>query len=412
MTPARLRTFAILFAVLMVLGALIVRMQLLSDLREQLPLLSAARPSPTALNATGTPGTQVRIATPKPGASPSVTAIPSATPSPAASEPGRTPTPDEPYRVYLPEVQAPGAPAPPQTMLTPEARPAPSTPSATPAPTATRGPLKVTKLGVGLYDSGGAHLPLLDQMRPSVILLMDPTVDFAKDVRRMFPKAFIVGRIFAVDQPLDNPEAQGVAFADRVAQTAVPLKGIVDTWMGYNEITGHKDYNNYRAYNRFQVAFAKRLQDHYGIDAMAGNDGTGTVDPEDYAKYFAESISISRYFGIHSYAPKGETTMRNPRSHYLVLRHREIRAALVKAGVKHGPFVITESGLWDGWRGYTSEGSMAEDYIWFADELAKDDYVIGTTIFGLFSGDRWEPFNVAGTSIVDRIGAYNTLTGG
>ena len=72
-------------------------------------------------------------------------------------------------------------------------------------------------------------LGVLDQARPSVILLMDPTVDFAQEVRRRFPKAFIIGRIYVVDQPLDNPTQRGSDFADRVSGLAVPLKGTVDT---------------------------------------------------------------------------------------------------------------------------------------------------------------------------------------
>jgi hypothetical protein len=104
--------------------------------------------------------------------------------------------------------------------------------------------------------------------------------------------------------------------------------------------------------------------------------------------------------------------MRDPRGHYLVMRHREIHAALERAGVPHGPFIITEAGLWDGWRGVTSPESMADDYIWFAEELNRDDYVLGMTIFGLFVEDRWQNFNIAGTPMVQRIGAYNTRQGG
>jgi hypothetical protein len=275
---------------------------------------------------------------------------------------------------------------------------------------ATRCPQRVTRLGIGLYDSGGAFLPALDQLRPSTILLMDPTVDFAQEVRRAFPNAFIVGRIYQKDQPLDNPSAQGTAFADLVAQKAVPLKGTVDAWMSYNEITGHKDVNNFRAYNAFQVAFAQRLQGNYGIPAVAGNDGPGTVEPQEYAQYFREAITASQYFGIHAYAPYGETSMRIPRSQDLVLRYRQIHDALVAAGipVRNGQFVITEAGLYDGWRGVASEESMAQDFLWFGDRLAEDSYVKGAAVFGLFATDRWEKFNIAGTLIARKIGEYNT----
>jgi hypothetical protein len=349
------------------------------------------------------------------------------TPLPPAESTVALPTPTKPVgtRAYFPQVAVPGAQAlVPGMRLTPlpglppdalaAAPPLTPTPAFTPVPaptsepSPTRMPMRATKLGVGLYDSGGAYLPELDRLRPSVILLMDPKQDFAESVRKMFPKAFIIGRVYDLKQPLDNPALRGVEFADRVAQQAVPLKGIVDTWMGYNEVTGHKDFANYRAYNAFQVAFARRLQDTYGIPAMAGNDGPGAVEPDEYATYFAEAISVSKFFGIHAYAPKGESAMRSSSSHYLVLRHREIEASLNRAGVKHGPFVITEAGLWDGWRGVVSDQAMADDYVWLADQLNADDYVIGVTVFGLFSRDRWTGFNISGTAMIDRIGLYNS----
>ena len=92
-----------------------------------------------------------------------------------------------------------------------------------------------------------------------------------------------------------------------------------------------------------------------------------------------------------------------------MLFRSEIKAALDAAGVAHGPFIITESGLWDGFREFAPEESMADDFIWYAEELNKDSYVIGTTLFGIFRGaEDWRKFNIAGTLIADRIGQYNT----
>ena len=428
MTPGRVRALALLAAVTLLLGAIALRAQLRAGLHDDLLPLTVppiARPQPSP---TGTPAVRVRLAT----VGPTATGTPK--PQPQASPPASQPT-VPPWRLWLPLAGGGQSepPFPPSAQLTPEvqqtptpaatpvppAAPAPTqAPAPTPAPTATRCPMRETKLGIGLYDSGGAFLPILDQIRPSVILLMDPTVDFAQEVRRAFPRAFVVGRIYDKDQPLDNPSQRGAAFADRVAQLAVPLKAplpggdrpVVDAWMSYNEITGHKDVNNFRAYNAFQVAFARRLQGDYGIPAVAGNDGVGTVEPQEYAQYFREAITTSQYFGIHAYAPYGETSMRSPRSHDLVLRYRQIYKALTDAGipVRDNQLIITEAGLWDGWRGVASEDSMAQDFTWFADELNKDRYVRGAAVFGLFVSDRWQSFNIAGTSIIQRIGDYNS----
>jgi hypothetical protein len=281
--------------------------------------------------------------------------------------------------------------------------PVPPTPTATPFP----GPvLKMTKMGIGVYSSGGGHLmDAIYRLRPSIILLMDPTPDFAQEVRRWFPKAFIIGRRFVEKQPLDNPAERGKRFADYVAQLAVPLRGVVDAWMSYNEVTDSGNYDNYRAYNAFQVAFARRLQGTYGIPAVGGNDATGVVAPQDYAKYFAEAIQASDYFGIHAYAPPRSTSMQD-QARYYTLRYRLIHQALKEAGIKHGPFILTETGLWNGWRGYVSEEDMARGFMWLSDEMDKDDYVLGQAIFGLFDREEWQSFDLMGTSLLDRLGKY------
>ncbi len=261
-------------------------------------------------------------------------------------------------------------------------------------------------MGVGVYTSGGGFLvEAIYRLRPTVILLMDPTQDFAREVRRWFPNAFIVGRRFVKQQPLDNPEQAGRAFADHVAELAVPLKDVVDAWVSYNEVTDGGNLDNYHAYDIFQAAFARRLQGTYGIPAVAGNDAAGTVQPEDYARYFREAIESSQYFGIHAYAPKGAKTMRDDAEYY-ALRYRLVHAALAKAGVQHGPFVLTETGLWEGWRGYLSDESMAREFMWLSDEMDKDDYVLGQAIFGIFDREEWGAFDILGTSVPDRLGKY------
>lgn len=315
---------------------------------------------------------------------PAAIAVP--TPSPTASPaPTSSPTP---------------APTPTRT---PVPTPAPPTPTATPFPEPIT---KITKMGVGVYTSGGGYLvEAIYRLRPTIILLMDPSLELAREVRHWFPKAFIVGRRFVKEQPLDNPEQRGRAFADHVAEVAVPLKGVVDAWMSYNEVTDNGNYENYLAYDAFQVAFARRLQGVYGIAAMAGNDAAGTVQPEDYAKYFREAIEASQYFGIHAYAPKGAKSMAQDATYY-ALRYRLIHGALAAAGVKHGPFVLTETGLWDGWRGYLSDDQMAGEFMWLSDEMDQDDYVLGQAIFGIFDRNEWESFDILGTSVPDRLGRY------
>ncbi|HEV7213613.1 MAG TPA: hypothetical protein VGP33_00705 [Chloroflexota bacterium] len=346
------------------------------------PTATAQRPTSTATAVPSTPTLE-----PSPTATATITATATPLPSPTSTATSTsTPTP--------------AATATPALTATP-------VPTATP----TRGPLRVTKLGLGVYGSGGAFLSQMQNWRPSVVLLMDPDPDFARSVRAAFPKAFIVGRRFVTSQPLDNPAARGAAFADYVAQLAAPLKGVVNAWMSYNEVTSFTSptQNNYVAWNTFQVAFAQQLQGHYGIDAIAGNDGTSAVQPAAYVQYFLPAIRASHYFGVHAYPPADAHSMQQGSGPAAMLRYRQIHDALAQVGVTP-PFILTETGLYDGWHGVEGDAGMAADFIWLNNELEQDSYVIGQTAFGLFPDgeQQWGRFNVANSFLETLIGNFNS----
>ncbi len=334
--------------------------------------------------------------------------------------PAPTPTPEAgpatsgtPSTIFIPGITSGGGFSVGSVPATPTSTPMPAATTGPPPPTLTatptRGPIRITKLGLGVYASGGAMLPLLDQSRPSVILLMDPTVDFAQEVRKRFPKAFIVGRIYEANQALDNPGQRGANFADRVAALAVPLKGTVDAWMSYNEVAASDQPDLLTAYNTFQVAFANRLQGQYGVPAVAANDGPRAIPADLYPKYFAGAIQASKYFGFHLYPNPNVTSLRDPTAADQVFYYRQIKAALDAAGIKSGPFIATEVGLFNGWRGVTDDQSMATDFTWLADQMNGDPYVLGMTVFGIFTGTRWTNFDISGSSIPTILGNYNTV---
>lgn len=325
-----------------------------------------------------------------------------------------------PYRIYIPFLEKNEQQASPAV---PTAATAP-TPTLTPIAHQTHSPVdivraleeqpqrsvdKQSKIGVGVYaDGGGYALNELLKLRPGVVVLMDPKPEFAREIRKRLPKAFIIGRRFAANQPLDNPEVRGAAFADYVAELAVPLKGIVDGWMSYNEPVGRGDVAGFKAYNAFQVAFAKRLQGTYGVGAVAGNDPPAAVDVMEYPKYFAEAIRISKFFGIHAYSSPDSSSLREPEASWHALRYRRIYSALQDAGIKSGPIVLTEVALAKGWRQMgVNEESVVADFIWLTDEVAKDSYVLGFAIFGIFTSPGWESFDLGGTSVLERLGRYD-----
>ncbi len=266
-----------------------------------------------------------------------------------------------------------------------------------------------SKLGIGVYARGGAQmLAEIDKVRPGVVLLMDPDVEFAREVRKLLPNAFIVGRRYVREQPLDDPRRRGAAFADYVSEKAMPTKGVVDAWMSYNEPVNAGDYASYRAYDQFQVAFAERLQGHYGVAAVAGNDGPGAIEAHEYPQYFRQAIQASRYFGAHAYTSQKATTFREPSVDWYALRYRKIYAALEAAGIRNVSLVITEVGLVEGWQGRKiPPEQMAADYIWLANEMHKDSYAIGFAAFGLFQEtSRWAAHQLAATRVPELLAFY------
>jgi 2,4-dienoyl-CoA reductase-like NADH-dependent reductase (Old Yellow Enzyme family) len=262
------------------------------------------------------------------------------------------------------------------------------------------------KWGLGVYRDSNRVADLLRQTQPGVIMLMDPTIGWARRVRAAHPDAFIVGRRFQPDseQRLDRPEERGVAFADWVAELAVPLRGVVDGWVSYNEPIGTADAAAYGAYNRFQLAFARRLQYTHGVAAVAGNEGPGALQPDDYPRYFAEAIVESEFLGLHVYAPSRRPAMRWD-AEWHALRYRKIHEALELAGIRGKRIVITESGLADGYRadGMTDE-ETAEGLVWFTRELQRDPYVIGHATFGLFDATgAWPQHDLTDSAVPDLV---------
>ena len=340
-----------------------------------------------------------------------------AAPSPSASSlatPGSTSRTDSVAGSYgdtTPRVQDSGPPTTPQATLTAPPRlqsPSPGGVSPTPLPTPPRVVTKSSKIGIGIYGlhPGDDVVENVRRIQPSIILVQNPDIGLNRKLREMVPKAFIVGRVFFPQQPLDNPEERGVELADIVGGWAVARKGLVDAWVSYNEPVASGDYEAYKAYNNLQVAFARRLQGFYGVSAIAGNDFPGAIEPADYATYFAQAIRESRYFGVHAYSAPKALSLRAHDAGFYALRYRLIHDALERAGVRDVQMVVTEAGLAEGWQGRISEEEMAEEFKWLADEMEKDPYMKGMAVFGIFEPGHWPEFEMKDSRLLDLLGAY------
>jgi hypothetical protein len=271
--------------------------------------------------------------------------------------------------------------------------------------------------------TNGVPINVLRTLRPAMILVQNPELTSMSALRQVFPKALLVGRQYFADgdpnlahcsDPAENHEAKGAALADTIARTALPMKGIVDAWVGDNEQTSHDRPQDFPCHAQFETGFVEQLQGKYGIAAVAGNDPAGAIEPADYPKYFARPISEAVYFGIHAYAKPEARTMQTGDSQFYVLRYRLIHDALVQAGVPlpKGGFLLTETGLYEGWRGFVSDQQMANDFIWLEQETEKDAYLKGQFIFGIGPQKRFGNYEIEGTTLLELLGQFNAQHAG
>ncbi|MHB8621074.1 MAG: hypothetical protein ACYDAG_16135 [Chloroflexota bacterium] len=343
------------------------------------------------------------------GRPPAQIARPTITPTASPTRATRTPRPSS-TATLSPSSTPTASPTP---IVTPSATPPPPTPTPTPGPIVTN-----DKLGIGVYSS---NIPIstLRVFRPAMILIQDPEVNTAQVFRTAFPKALIVGRHFVPDNdpslahcnnPTEDHYAKGKAFADALAPTAVALKGVINAWVSDNEQTSDSAVQDLPCHAQFQLGFIEELQGKYGIAAVAGNDGSGALQPADYPKYFAKPISEARYFGMHAYG-KPEARSLQTGATYYALRYRLIYQALMAAHVPPPPggfqFLLTETGLYQGWRGMVPDGQMAQSFIWLEQQTEQDPYVRGQFIFGLGMSDRFKSFELQGTSLIEQLGQFN-----
>jgi len=356
----------------------------------------------------------------------------SGAPPPAATSTATpTPIPTTTPAPSTPTVVPSATPAPPTSTPAPTTPPAPTVTPFPTAPPTPVGPIVTnTKLGVGWYSTN-TDINTLRLFRPAAILLQDPDPRTAIIYRTTFPKALIIGRHFMADgdpllprcnDPNEDHHAKGVFLADYIARTAVPLKalGVVDAWVSDNEQTDNTRPTELPCHADFQSGFIEQLQGKYGIDAVAGNDASAALQPTDYPKYFEKPIGEAAYFGVHAYgAPetnKDPSTRRldnGPNSMYYALRYRLIHDQLAAAGVMpQKGFLLTETGLYDGWRGYVDEATVGAQILWLEQQIDQDAYVKAQFVFGMGLQGRFSPFDILGTRIVDILGAYNAAHAG
>ncbi len=289
----------------------------------------------------------------------------------------------------------------------------------------------MNKLGFYSHQTSFELEQAIAAVKPPTITAHAQDASFWRKVREhLSPDSFIIGRIYAPQHRQErykiDPEAEGVAFAEEViaheiSKMEINGRPVFDAWMSFNEAVpgprgptpSEEEIENYRRYDRFQVAFGKRLQEA-GLEAVAMNFAAGNFsDGRVWVEYFPNTLETYKYLGFHEY---GWPTMSGEGGATGCLLYRPVMQAVrERYGHKHR-VIITECGLARGyayphegdvgWR-YPGDPRTVEEYWaslkWYNDELNKAPYVLGACIFQVGHGPRWETFEILGTGLIDKI---------
>lgn len=319
------------------------------------------------------------------------------------------------------------------------------TPTDTPTPTMTPTPRWPPALETPGLSKVALHLvrndspDIMEFMRvtkPPVVKSVDD-FGFMAEIKEFSPTTVTVGRILLAEQPMDgDPIARAQAFVAQYLQTYLAYPA-VDYWEGYNE--PNTDAPQMQWYAQFEAERVRQMA-AYGLRTAIGAFATGT--PEfDQMVAFLPAVEAARQYGgilaLHEYAaPTMDYAMGSPipgqpaaadRGPFM-LRYRFYYDGIFKPRNLVLPLVISEAGIdggitnrpgpdtgggWQEFRDYWQEiglGGSSSTYIdqlaWYDQEVQRDDYVIGFTVFtvGGSNHPEWRSFDI--TQILTRLARY------
>ncbi len=288
----------------------------------------------------------------------------------------------------------------------------------------------MTKLGLHVNRPPSKFIQFVRDTQPRIIKFLDPNFDTAKACRDVSPKSMLIGRLVP-PQPLDHPEQNAKDLAARIRPFADQLRGLYEAWEGYNEIGLVDDkpedrVDHAKRFNAFQVVFSEAMRAN-GFKTIAYSFATGNPNLELW-QYLQDGAAAADYLGLHEYdAPTME------REHtqglatgtggmMLCLRYRRVWDLLEPRARK--PIILSECGIdgsslnvgdvevedgkkvhRSGYKHFLPEHGVAaymRQLAWYDDELNKDDYVVGATLF-CFGAEspQWVPFDMADEEFQD-----------
>lgn len=255
----------------------------------------------------------------------------------------------------------------------------------------------VNKIGMHMQDGNDeALLTAIAQIKAPVNKTMNLSVDWCMRIKQASPTSLLVGRAYVDNQYRYKTDPAGLIqeMLDKYSPAIAYLDVIEVTNEAVNNLSTAEDV---AAFDTFQAMFAEaaweRWQDiNIGLFCLpTGNFGwPGEWKIADFPK----SLALPRdkvYFCFHEYSWytwDWESPAR-------CLRYRTLMDGIV------GNAIITECGMTHavvqdekdiGWQTGIDRNVYITGMKWYNDELAKDDYIIGATVFNCGPSSGWDTF--------------------
>ena len=264
----------------------------------------------------------------------------------------------------------------------------------------------MSKLGLGCYRAGGDVLEAIKESNAGIVLLADTALEMTGDIRSWNPNIIIVGRTYVpedqqrIGRGLKEAYNLGIGFAANLPD--VPE---VDYWTSYCEISVQRDPERCKRLNKFELGFTDEIH-RRGKKSCILNLSVGHLESEEL-KFFREAITAADAIGYHAYGGQTSQLM----SYHQTFPWYSLRYRKDYQYLDGKPVILTESGTYDPWKGKIDESEIANDFLWLGDRMLEDLYVLGTTLYccGTPDKERWSGFDILGSSIISKIGAWNLL---
>jgi len=285
------------------------------------------------------------------------------------------------------------------------------------------------KYGFHANRTGFDILDAFKRIKPAVIKVLDPNIDFLTRLRAANPDVFIIGRIVVPLHEQErfeaDPVGEGRAFADRLlrmeaSNTTFQNRLLLDAWESYNETFPESaSPEKMRKYDDFQVAFGQKIK-AAGMEPVGMNFATGNMLGHHFVNYFPGTLETYTYLGFHEYdwptmwrLHEENIREKNEGGMWLTLRYRRVMPDVRRVyGNKHVA-IITECGMTQGvipgqqdigWLAppAVTEDSYWQSLMWYNGEIMKDDYVKAALLFVVGNVTPWQSFEHLG-GIIDRL---------